>query len=140
MSALGRTKSSFIRCIKPNPSKHANLFNGLLCYEQLQCSGVFEAVTIRRQGYPARMSHLSFYRRFRTLATLSPDASPLQTLKTLKGPEGQTVPEDPKHAAEVLIQVLSQQPALARIQSECQLGKTQVGWAPRVWFAWLGLG
>ena len=58
MSALGKTHPSFIRCIKPNPSKHANSFNGLLCYEQLQCSGVFEAVTIRRQGYPARMSHL----------------------------------------------------------------------------------
>jgi hypothetical protein len=126
MGTLLKTRASFIRCIKPNTEKRALNFHGQLCYEQLQCSGVFEAVTIRRQGYPARLTHAQFYRKFRTLASLSPDSSPLNSLRTVRG-----VPDEPRRAAELLIQVLSQQPALARMKTECQMGKTPTSTRPR---------
>lgn len=80
MSTLGKTRSNFIRCIKPNTDKRPLYFQGAQTHEQLRCSGVFEAVTIRRQGYPSRLAHASFYRRYKTLASLSPDQSPLQAL------------------------------------------------------------
>mmetsp|Transcript_27438 Transcript_27438/g.32442 ORF Transcript_27438/g.32442 Transcript_27438/m.32442 type:complete len:2067 (+) Transcript_27438:95-6295(+) len=126
MGTLGRTHSSFIRCIKPNVEKQAGIFTGALCYEQLRCSGVFEAVTIRRQGYPARLTHMQFFRKFKTLSTLSPDPSALSGLKML--PDQAGVPEDARLACEVLIRVLAQQPPLARMLTECQMGKTMVLW------------
>jgi myosin heavy subunit len=89
---------------------------------------VFEAVTIRRQGYPARMLHAAFYKRFRSLASLSPDASELGALPMASG----GVPSDPRRACEVLIRVLAQQPPLARMAVECQIGKTMLLWRTEV--------
>jgi hypothetical protein len=40
---------SHLRCIKPNATKMPGAFEGKLVYEQLKYSGIFEAVTIRRQ-------------------------------------------------------------------------------------------
>ena len=39
---------------------------------QLRCSGVFEAVQIRKQGYPFRYPHRTFFRKYRCLAPPSP--------------------------------------------------------------------
>ncbi|EGB02641.1 hypothetical protein AURANDRAFT_68696, partial [Aureococcus anophagefferens] len=64
MRLLNDAEPHYIRCIKPNKAKKPDLFEGTMCYDQLNFAGVFEAVTIRQQGYPFRCSLADFYRRF----------------------------------------------------------------------------
>ena len=55
MQTLNRTEPHYIRCIKPNEHKCAGVMVTQNCMEQLKYSGVFEAVAIRKQGYPFRL-------------------------------------------------------------------------------------
>ena len=64
MRQLYRTEPHYIRCVKPNHDKAPMKFVSQLCYEQLTYSGVFEAVAIRKQGYPFRLSHEEFASRY----------------------------------------------------------------------------
>jgi len=65
MHTLNSTEPHYIRCIKPNSRKAALEYNGEMVLQQLQYSGVFEAVQIRKQGYPFRYKHMDFWRRYR---------------------------------------------------------------------------
>jgi myosin heavy subunit len=60
MATLNATQPHYIRCIKPNDFKEAGSFVSSNCMEQLRYSGVFEAVSIRKQGFPFRLSHQVF--------------------------------------------------------------------------------
>eukprot|EP00041_Stephanoeca_diplocostata_P035801 m.1275779 g.1275779 ORF g.1275779 m.1275779 type:complete len:1469 (+) comp24762_c0_seq12:253-4659(+) len=64
MKQLYRTEPHYIRCVKPNADKAPLKFVSQLSYEQLTYSGVFEAVAIRKQGYPFRLSHEDFAGRY----------------------------------------------------------------------------
>ena len=64
MRQLYRTEPHYIRCIKPNEGKTPLKFIPKNCYEQLTYSGVFEAVAIRKQGYPFRLPHSEFAERY----------------------------------------------------------------------------
>mmetsp|Transcript_10588 Transcript_10588/g.25881 ORF Transcript_10588/g.25881 Transcript_10588/m.25881 type:complete len:1397 (-) Transcript_10588:192-4382(-) len=64
MKNLNQTQPHYIRCIKPNNDKAPMKFVPKNCYEQLLYSGVFEAVAIRKQGFPFRMSHQEFLERY----------------------------------------------------------------------------
>ena len=58
------------RCIKANSQKKPRIFEGASCLEQLQCAGVFEAVTIRKSGFPFRYTFERFVERYKcVLAT-----------------------------------------------------------------------
>jgi myosin heavy subunit len=50
--------------VKPNEKKQKSLFVSKNCMEQLTYSGVFEAVSIRKQGFPFRLTHVEFARRY----------------------------------------------------------------------------
>jgi len=65
MKTLNHTEPHYIRCIKPNPNKAPSEFYGEMVLLQLQYSGVFEAVQIRKRGFPFRHTHGDFYRRYR---------------------------------------------------------------------------
>ena len=54
ITSLRATNPMFIRCIKPNANKRPKEFNAPMALEQLRYSGVFEAVRIRKSGYPFR--------------------------------------------------------------------------------------
>ena len=54
----------YIRCIKANSLKKPDVFMGDMILEQLRYSGVFEAVEIRRSGFPCRRDHASFRNRY----------------------------------------------------------------------------
>jgi myosin heavy subunit len=60
----------YIRCIKPNDEKKGSLFKTRMCIEQLTYAGVFEAVQIRKSGYPFRCVHVYIL----SSATASPPA------------------------------------------------------------------
>ena len=57
----------YARCIKSNHKKRANLFENRVCLDQLRYSGDFEAVKIRKNGYPFRYTHAQFASRFRCI-------------------------------------------------------------------------
>jgi len=64
MKRLNTTEPHYIRCVKPNPDKAANDFRGTMCLQQLRYAGVFEAVAIRKQGFPFRYTHEDFIKRY----------------------------------------------------------------------------
>ena len=68
MGILSTSTPHYIRCIKPNNLKIGRLFSAGMCNRQLACSGVYEAVRIRQQGYPHRFFHHEFIRRYWTVA------------------------------------------------------------------------
>ncbi|GMJ12988.1 myosin 1 [Hibiscus trionum] len=61
---LESTTSHFIRCIKPNNSQSPGSYEQGLVLQQLRCCGVLEVVRISRSGFPTRMSHQKFARRY----------------------------------------------------------------------------
>ena len=75
ISTIDSTDAHYIRCVKPNANKSAEEFDGPLTLEQLRYSGVFEAVAIRKSGYPFRMTHNKFVMRFRLLIPISERAN-----------------------------------------------------------------
>jgi hypothetical protein len=64
MGQLYATEPHYIRCIKPNDEKAPLKFVPRNCYEQLTYSGVFEAVAIRKKGFPFRLKHQDFVDRY----------------------------------------------------------------------------
>jgi myosin VIIa len=65
MVTLNATEPHYIRCVKPNKSKAPMEFNAPMVLQQLQYSGVFEAVQIRKSGYPFRYTHGDFRKRYK---------------------------------------------------------------------------
>jgi hypothetical protein len=68
MGVVNGTEPHYIRCVKPNDAKKPNMFDTKMSLEQLTYAGVFEAVKIRKSGYPFRLLHKSFVARYRCLA------------------------------------------------------------------------
>lgn len=58
----------YVRCVKSNHLKKPNKFENQMCLDQLRYSGVFEAVKIRKTGYPFRFTHQAFAARFRPIS------------------------------------------------------------------------
>lgn len=68
MEKLNQTHPHYVRCVKPNSEKEANNFQSVMSLEQLRYAGVFEAISIRQQGFPFRYTHKEFVRRYKCLA------------------------------------------------------------------------
>ncbi|GFZ12563.1 myosin 2 [Actinidia rufa] len=64
MKQLESSTPHFIRCIKPNNKQLAGMYEEELVLEQLRCCGVLEVVRISRSGYPTRVTHQEFARRY----------------------------------------------------------------------------
>ncbi|XP_028061806.1 myosin-2 isoform X2 [Camellia sinensis] len=64
MQQLESSTPHFIRCIKPNNKQLPGMFENDLVLEQLRCCGVLEVVRISRSGYPTRVTHQEFARRY----------------------------------------------------------------------------
>ena len=67
MNTLNVTEPHYIRCVKPNSTKSAMAFEGGMSMEQLQYAGVFEAIQIRKHGFPFRMTHHEFWQRYKCI-------------------------------------------------------------------------
>ncbi|RZB66655.1 myosin-VIIa [Asbolus verrucosus] len=72
MKTLNLCHPYFVRCIKPNEDKKAQLFDRTLCCRQLRYSGMMETAKIRQAGYPIRYSYKDFVDRFRHLGKAIP--------------------------------------------------------------------
>ncbi|XP_058097834.1 myosin-1-like [Magnolia sinica] len=77
MQQLESTTPHFIRCIKPNNLQLPGIYEQGLVLQQLRCCGVLEVVRISRSGYPTRMSHQKFARRYGFLLVNAASQDPL---------------------------------------------------------------
>ncbi|KAK5645798.1 hypothetical protein RI129_004262 [Pyrocoelia pectoralis] len=75
MKSLNACYPFFIRCIKPNETKQAQVFDRALCIRQLRYSGMMETARIRKAGYPIRYSYAEFVQRYRFLGKGIPPAN-----------------------------------------------------------------
>lgn len=73
MHAITKTKTRYIRCIKPNPEKLPLKMNMGTSAEQLRCAGVVAAVTISRVAFPNRLMHETALERFACLGHVDMD-------------------------------------------------------------------
>ena len=78
MASVEQTKPYFIRCIKPNHVKAPQQLQMKMAIEQLTYAGVFEAVKIRKCGYPFRLPHDLFASTYRWIARKADGWAPIQ--------------------------------------------------------------
>ncbi|CAI8606982.1 unnamed protein product [Vicia faba] len=67
MHQLESTTPHFIRCIKPNTNNLPGIYDKELVLQQLRCCRVLEAVKISKAGFPTRVNHQEFSRRYEFL-------------------------------------------------------------------------
>ncbi len=67
MNTLNSTTPHYVRCIKPNDSKEAFVFDPSRAVEQLRACGVLETVRISAAGFPSRLTYEDFSIRYRVL-------------------------------------------------------------------------
>ncbi|XP_009589781.1 myosin-2-like isoform X2 [Nicotiana tomentosiformis] len=67
MQQLESTAPHFVCCIKPNNKQVPGMYNNDLVFEQLRCSGLLDIARISRSGYPTRMTHQEFSKRYGVL-------------------------------------------------------------------------
>ncbi|GMH24307.1 hypothetical protein Nepgr_026150 [Nepenthes gracilis] len=64
MQRLGSMTPHFIHCVKPNNEQLPSTFKNDLVLKQLRCCGVLEVIKIVRSGYPTRITHQEFAKRY----------------------------------------------------------------------------
>ncbi|CAK8561329.1 unnamed protein product [Lathyrus sativus] len=67
MHQLESTTPHFIRCVKPNTKNLPGIYDKELVLQQLRCCRVLEAVKISKAGFPTRVNHQEFSRRYKFL-------------------------------------------------------------------------
>jgi myosin V len=67
MNNLRKTKSRYIRCIKPNSKKMPMLMEHETTVEQLRCAGVVAGITIARSSFPNRLANSVVLARYLNL-------------------------------------------------------------------------
>ncbi|GAB5370834.1 hypothetical protein AAMO2058_001527400, partial [Amorphochlora amoebiformis] len=64
MHKLNAADPHYVRCIKPNVHKVPKMFQTSKVLEQMNCAGLFQAVKIRKAGFPNRVSLDKFVKNF----------------------------------------------------------------------------
>ena len=77
MEKLNSTRSSFIRCIKPNQKMSPKVFQGGEILSQLQCAGMVSVLDLMQGGFPSRTAFQDLYDMYKSvlppeLAALDP--------------------------------------------------------------------
>lgn len=67
LDTLSRANPYFVRCIKSNEDKKADLFDDVCVLLQLRYTGMLETVRIRQSGYPVRLLYTEFVQQYRIL-------------------------------------------------------------------------
>jgi myosin heavy subunit len=67
LTTLRTTEPHFIRCVKPNHQKVANILDGVLALRQMRYAGLFEAIRIRKSGYAYRVPFAIFANTYQIL-------------------------------------------------------------------------
>ncbi|TMW59461.1 hypothetical protein Poli38472_004530 [Pythium oligandrum] len=75
VDTLNATRCNFIRCIKPNPTMTANVFDHGYVVDQLRCSGMLATCELLKVGLPTRVSYEEICRIYKPV--LPPSITPL---------------------------------------------------------------
>ncbi len=119
-----RTSSTFpryIRCVKPNQFKRPRLFEAPNSLQQLRFAGVFEAVSIRKRGFPFRHTHKHFFEVFRSIV---PKAVSWDEWKQARAGEDEGNKTAFKKLAQKVHEALFNGPVPEA--KDCRFGKTMV--------------
>ncbi|CAH0489064.1 unnamed protein product [Peronospora farinosa] len=120
LETINVTDCHYVRCLKPNDKAKANLLMPKRVCDQLKAGGVLEAVRVNRAGYPVRIAHLQFIKRYRPLA----NGEYLQRIPAAAAEEDFDSTER-KNAASLLVEFLlkahaDRYPELAGVASDTQ--------------------
>lgn len=74
IAMIETTDPHYIRCLKPNDAAKPLLMTRKRLTEQLRYGGVLEAVRVARMGYPIRLDHGGYFKRYRMLLPSVPDS------------------------------------------------------------------
>ena len=74
IAMIETTDPHYIRCLKPNDAAKPKLLTRKRLTEQLRYGGVLEAVRVARMGYPVRLDHAGFFKRYRMLLPSVPES------------------------------------------------------------------
>ena len=67
MASIEKTKTRYIRCIKPNHHMDPGVTNHAMTMAQLQSAGLVTAIAITREGFPNRLAYDTVMERFQVL-------------------------------------------------------------------------
>ncbi|XP_043863729.1 myosin-I heavy chain isoform X3 [Drosophila mojavensis] len=91
IDVLQNTKLWYIRCIKPNSLKQANIYNESLVLDQLRYLGILDIIRIRREGFPIHLTFSEFISKYKCVIRNKTFSNSLNdillVLKELKVPE-----------------------------------------------------
>nr|CCA21290.1 myosinlike protein putative [Albugo laibachii Nc14] len=117
LDTIGVTSCHYVRCLKPNDTAAPSKFISRRVCDQLRAGGVLEAVRVNRAGYPVRMSHQQFLKRYRPLAT----GTYLRKLRESKAIQNDCDPSNRKEMAQLLVAFLlrAQSEKYRRVSTNC---------------------
>ncbi|RHY26544.1 hypothetical protein DYB32_007509 [Aphanomyces invadans] len=116
MDTVQQTQCSYVRCLKPNDKNKPNLFHFHRICDQLQAGGVLEAVRVNRAGFPVRITHAQFVKRYRPLG----NQTMLKQIPDTCGDDTASTPADRRAAATALAAYLIQTLSLDRHENTTQ--------------------
>ncbi|XP_059853213.1 unconventional myosin-XIX isoform X1 [Delphinus delphis] len=128
LQVLHSTTPHYIRCIKPNSQGQAQVFHQEEVLSQLEACGLVETIHISAAGFPIRVSHRNFLKRYELLRRLRPGAAP-----SPHGPppdEGRSgwSPHSEQATLQALLQdILHTLPALAQAPAEAMPAPVHCG-------------
>ncbi|DAZ97943.1 TPA: hypothetical protein N0F65_006368 [Lagenidium giganteum] len=102
LETISVTDCHYVRCLKPNDEAKPSTFVPKRICDQLKAGGVLEAVRVNRAGYPVRLTHQQFIKRYRPLA----NGSYLRKIPEHFGIEDEVDSEERKHACQLLVEYL----------------------------------
>lgn len=73
VDTIGRTHTSYVRCVKPNEKKLRQTFDGPSVLRQLRYSGMLEYISIRQSGFGVRRDYKQFLERYKICSSTASD-------------------------------------------------------------------
>lgn len=71
MKKLEASECNFIRCLKPNDNKLADVWDATLFLTQIKYMGILDSIKVRRESYPLRKAYKDFYGKYQDLDAIS---------------------------------------------------------------------
>lgn len=117
---LHSTNPWYVRCIKPNTSKEADLFDDEQVLTQLKYLGMSDIIRIRKEGFPVHFTFESFIERYTCLLVSSHIPVPKRLSSTNSNKE-----IDQQQTIEISRKIFSSLPSLPPSQ-DWQVGKNRI--------------
>lgn len=111
----------YIRCIKPNKEKVPGKFDAPMAMEQLNFSGILEAVRIRRIGFSSRLPFMTFMSRYGRLVNSLRDSNRIEVMDRMPSEQDERI-----QRITGLVRALSEKFAGAYAPDQVRVGHTKV--------------